>query len=170
ERVAQVPQVVGVAGHELVVEEHAVGNVAAGDERVLQLGADVDGFVVHDDVGVLLVEGRDRLVEDLEEVALSIPDGDLALRRGLCRSLELGGVGRRVVSADRRTASGQAEGERGEPAERECSGGALVHGDTPLCGSLPTCAKRYSMFAYVANATIVESRSNEIREVGMPAT
>src|SRR5690606_329899 len=82
----------------------------------------------------LLVEGRDRLIEDLEEVALSIPDGDLALRRRLGGSLELGGVGRRVVSAGRRPAGGPAGGERGGPAERERAGGALVHGDTAWCG------------------------------------
>jgi hypothetical protein len=109
--------VVGEAGDELVVEEDAVGHVGAGDERVLQLGADVDGLVVDLDVGVLLVERGDGVVEDLEEVAFAVPDGDLAAGARLGGRLQLVGCGGVAAAGDAGSAGGEREGDGSDASE-----------------------------------------------------
>nr|BFF25581.1 hypothetical protein GCM10025732_35460 [Glycomyces mayteni] len=150
EHVAEVPQVVGEAADLGVVEEHAVGHVGAGDERVLELRVDVDGDVVDLDVGIFGVEVGDDALEDLEEVAGAVPDGDLAF--GAVGGLEEARRAGFLVGGDVGSAGGQGGGPGGE-------GGGREQGASPeemaLHGTLPCVifqrVQNLAPFADVAN-------------------
>src|SRR5690606_2551915 len=102
--------------------------VGAGDERVLQFGVDVDGDVVDLDVGVDGVEVVDDALEDLEEVAGAVPDGDLALGvLGGGRLERVGAAAFAPLGGDGRPARGQAEPSgRGERGRSEGSASEVV--------------------------------------------
>src|SRR5699024_10729529 len=107
EHLLDVPQVAREAADLRIVQEHAVGHIGASDEGVLQLRIDIDGDVVHLDVGVDGVELLDGSFENLEQVSGTVPDGDLTLGALAAGGFQNVGVVGTVASGDGRATCAQ---------------------------------------------------------------